>query len=410
MNLHESFASTFDTFPGIPENSTRSTLRTASTTHKPIYNLPTAENYHYGFGTSAARFQNTLYPSHFTYGMANNTIVQLTPAAPAAITSMPECGPSRQLPAYASSFATEEGHSYSRTVEREPPRSADGLVQHWVQPKDIQSPLEATEPPDLFTMSAPPGVLMGEQYHKQPNILMTPAERREAVVFAKCNERARRALRKAANDACRLTLLMQNKHPNGVLGLESAACADSIIYAKQREQAQAKQEAASRHAQARHDNLKARRDTYLTYPMLAHDPFDNTTAKIFPHKAQVNGRFGCRESDAHFVFGPSDPQSTAYRSNQEVPLKDPDSRRTQNLLDVSTRGKRFDIVTGCQLPTRPSDQADPSKIDRRAHESNVSLPKRLGTAPTLIGPIPDEHELRWQPACRSKNPSQVYLR
>ena len=56
--------------------------------------------------------------------------------------------------------------------------------------------------------------------HAAPTQLLTPMERREALVFDKCHQRARLALRKAANDACQLTRVMQQRFPNGVIGLE----------------------------------------------------------------------------------------------------------------------------------------------------------------------------------------------
>jgi len=100
-----------------------------------------------------------------------------------------------------------------------------------------------------------------------------------------------------------------------------------------------------------------------------------------------------------------------FRSNQEKPLRGASTERAAALHNVNTRGKPYDIITGVTLPIQPLG-TDPSAYahDRRAHPSNISMPHRGGTAPTLIGPIPDAHMPSWQPPSPQKSPSKQYMR
>ena len=120
-------------------------------------------------------------------------------------------------------------HVFAHGVARRTPgrrRSAAILVQ----PKDIQPPTDHEEPPELFAMRPPRGAGHARDMHKHPVGLMTPAEQREMLVFDKCAQRARLALRKAANDAARTAFLTKLRHPNGVLGAEGPDCAESLVY------------------------------------------------------------------------------------------------------------------------------------------------------------------------------------
>ena len=101
-------------------------------------------------------------------------------------------------------------------------------------------------------------------------------------------------------------------------------------------------------------------------------------------------------------------------------MREPSASRTATLHNVNTRGKGYDIISGVALPVQPRG-LEPSAYahDRRAHPSNMSMPHsgvdlraahRGGTAPTLIGPIPDAHTSTWQPASPTRAPSQNYMR
>lgn len=102
---------------------------------------------------------------------------------------------------------------------------------------------------------------------------------------------------------------------------------------------------------------------------------------------------------------------SGFRSNQEKPLREPSAARAAALHNVGTRGKAYDIISGATLAVQPLG-IDPSPYshDRRAHPSNISMPHRGGTAPTLIGPIPDAHMPSWQPPSPQKSPSKQYMR
>ena len=44
------------------------------------------------------------------------------------------------------------------------------------------------------------------------------------------------------------------------------------------------------------------------------------------------------------------------------------------------------------------------------HPSNLSLPRGAGTAPTLVGPVPDAHKVEWKPPSPTRSPSKMYLK
>jgi len=412
MTLHESFASSFD--PIVPPGQHTTPLGTADITMRPLNPFPPGESA-YGFGHSSVRFHSAAFPSaHVPYGYSNTAVIGLQRPTPAPVDAAHESAPSRVLPAYAANFVTEDGRAYAKTVSRSAPASGDGAARYWVQAKDLQSPLGPTEPPEIFPMAAPRGAWDmqgqgGPATVKEDEFKMTPAERREAVIFNKAHDRARKALRKANNDACRLTSLMQQAYPNGALGLESSATGDSIVYRMQRARHEAADAAAAAHARARHENLRAKRDTQLAYPMLDHDPANTTTERLFQGKARTGAaRDQTRPSENHFVVGPAGAPKHAYRSNQEQPLRPPNSRRADAIVNASTGGRDYNIISGVPLAAKPT-AAPPSGIDRRAHPSNLSLPLRAGTAPTLVGPIPNAHTQHWQPASPQKSPSKRYM-
>jgi hypothetical protein len=153
-----------------------------------------------------------------TFGLTNGTVVELGPTPPVPVTELSGGAPSTMLPVHAATFQPDAGRTFSRTVSRDAPPDDDGQPRFWVQPKDIQPPTDHEEPPELFAMRPPRGAGHARDMHKHPVGLMTPAEQREMLVFDKCAQRARLALRKAANDAARTAFLTKLRHPNGVLG------------------------------------------------------------------------------------------------------------------------------------------------------------------------------------------------
>lgn len=272
---------------------------------------------------------------------------------------------------------------------------------HWVQPKDLQTPLEVTDIPEITAIPLPPGASVPQQLHEKAGGLVTPAERREALVFQKCHERAAKALRKASHDACRLTLQMQRQHPHGVLGVEGYS-ADSVIYERAYGARTAKETSRATHAEARLGYLEERRKTPLPYAMLAHHS-THLDSPIFQRKGRVRGCTAGHMSSRHYELRPSaaTTANTAFRSNQEVNLAERPAGRTQNLLDVLSGGRRHDIISGHRMPLEPTSVPH-NAFDRRAHPSNMAMPARSGTAPTLVGPIPDSHQTVWRPPSPKK--------
>ena len=221
--LEDQFTRTFDVYPfeaaHQPQASGGATNKMGMTTGSV-----------YGFGSAALRFQDDVYGSVLPYGKVNHCIIELEATQPVPVTSLASSAPSQMLPDFAANFAPELGRNFATTVNRDAPPGPDGRERFYVQPKDQDGIFPNGAEPGIFAMHAPRGTGRPGQMHEVPAHVLTPAERREALVFDKCHERARLELRKAANQACALTRNMQDRYPNGVLGVEGPACADSLIY------------------------------------------------------------------------------------------------------------------------------------------------------------------------------------
>jgi len=429
LTAHEAFTRTFDVFPfeqpafaGTGGSTTQQLgasfpRRSGSTTGSV-----------YGFGSASLRFQNEVYGSHLAYGKVNKAVIELSDNEPVAVTQLAQVAPSRELPDYAANFKPESGKTYATTISRDAPPGTDGQPRFWVQPKDTVGLFpDGNDVPAPFVMNAPRGAGAARDIHMAPSQLLTPAERREALVFDKCQQRARKTLLKATQEACNLTYTMQQRFPHGVMGLEGPNCPESLIYRNQRLAIEAKAAKHDKIAFERHENIASKRDTQLDYQLLTHDHRTTAEDKMFTKKAP--SALGIRGdptiSDPTASYGMR-PQATTFkefgfRSNQEHPLREPQPERTQRLHNVNTRGKPYDIISGVALPVRPT-AADTTlyEHDRRAHPSNVAVPhtgemaasRRGFTAPTLIGPVPDAHQSSWQPPSptRGGSTSKSYMR
>lgn len=371
----------------------------------------------YGFGSASLRFQNEVYGCHLNYGKVNKAVIELQDKEPVSIEHLGPAAPSMQLPEFAARFKPELGRTFATTVSRDAPPDPSGGHQFWVQPKDTGGLFPGGDEPDIFAMKAPRGAGPPNAMHAAPTQLLTPMERREALVFDKCHQRARLALRKAANDACQLTRVMQQRFPHGVIGLEGPGSKESVIYERERTGIESEAARKSMSDAQRFENLSQRRDSQLDYRLLTHDHKNQSVDPMFPRKAHSSlGVKGAPTDPAsahgNFVMRPSGfVKEHGFRSNQEQPNREPSAARAATLHNVGTRGKPYDIITGVALPIQPLG-VDPSAYahDRRAHPSNISMPHRGGTAPTLIGPIPDAHLSSWQPPSPTKAPSQQYMR
>ena len=415
LTLHEQFTRTFDVFPfeqpRHPQSMTDPSLMAET---KKLSSSTTGAAY--GFGSASLRFQNEVYGCHLNFGKVNKAVIELADHEPVNVVNLGETAPSRMLPEFAAKFKPELGRTFSSTVSRDAPPTQGGGSQYWVQPKDTGGLFPGSEEPEIFAMGAPRGSGPPNTMHAAPTQLLTPAERREALVFDKCHQRARLALRKAANDACQLTRVMQQRYPHGVLGLEGPGCADSVIYAQDRQNRETEDARKTQQAQQRFENIAVRRDSQLDYRLLTHDHKNMSQDHLFPRKATstigVRGDPTSSEDKGTFEMRPSGVVAeNGFRSNQEKPLRGANAGRASYLHNVGTRGKPYDIISGVSLPIQPAG-IDPSAYvhDRRAHPSNISMPHRGGTAPTLIGPIPDAHKPSWQPPSPQKSPSKQYMR
>ena len=423
----EQFTRTFDVFPFEQPHHPQSAQSTGGLVDPATKKLSSSTTGSvYGFGSASLRFQNEVYGCHLAYGKVNKAVIELADPEPGDVAELQGTAPSRMLPDFAAKFKPELGRTFATTVSRDAPPGRDGASKFWVQPKDTGGIFPGTDAPEIFSMGAPRGAGPPSQMHVPPTTLLTPAERREALVFDKCHQRARLALRKAANDACQLTRVMQQRYPNGVLGLEGPGCPDSVIYEQDRRTREGDKMVSSDVARRRFDNISARRDSQLDYKLLTHDHANSAKEALFPRKAPSSlGLRGAPTSTADpmgtFEMRPagSRVQENGFRSNQEKPMRQPSASRAGALHSAGTRGKGYDIISGASLPVQPG-AAPPMHYphDRRAHPSNLSMPHsgvdmraahRGGTAPTLIGPIPDAHMPSWQPASPVKSPTRRYF-
>lgn len=342
--LHESFAASFDA-QGFDRSSALSRSFEATRSYSAGAPLTGA----YGFGSLSIRFKNQVKDSAFgKFGTSNAATIPLTDAAPFPLDAVALNAPSRALPAYAAAFELPLGQSFATTVSREAPAGPNGEKQYYVLPKEGRGG-EAK----MFAMAAPRGAGSRSSMHEIADGLMTPAERREALVFNKCRERAERALRQAASEACRQTLIMKRNHPHGVLGVESAACPDTVIYARERAAMLSQAAKAAEHAAGRHDHLARRRDSQLPAPMLEHDCSDTTQERLFPRlgKADVEASRRC---ERHFVMRPVTEWANGFRSNMEMPLADRRPGRTEHQNNIDAGGRSYNIITGIQRPMLPT--------------------------------------------------------
>jgi len=200
--------------------------------------------------------------------------------------------------------------------------------------------------------------------------------------------------------------------------VEGPGCASSLIYESSRQRAQEAHEKRASHAARRFDNIATKRESQIDYRLISHEGAPNNQMReaIFQRKAVSSlGLRGAPTGDhptGNYELRPAGKAADGgFRSNQEKPLREPRVGRVNALNNVSTGGKPYDIISGITLPVPPSgNEPSPYQRDRRAHPSNLSIPHRGGTAPTLIGPIPDAHKPSWQPPSPTKAASKSYMR
>ena len=287
--MHEEFTSTFDVFP-MQAPATQSTLRPATQASTFAAGV---NGFEYGFGSATRRFQNEVYPQHLPYGLANKAVLELGRTPPVPVTDpLLDSAPSMMLPEFASRYEPEPGRAFSYGPDRKHPPAPDGRELFWVQPKDNQPPMDNLEAPEIFAVPAPMGTGPIERLHEQPTELMAPVHRREALVFDKCQQRARHELRKAANDAVRMARLGKTQFPNGLLGVEGPLAEQSLLYEHVRTAARAEQFKKEDHARRRYENLRFKQNTQLPYKLLTHDsqqsaPHLKEERRIFQGKKQA---------------------------------------------------------------------------------------------------------------------------
>lgn len=334
LSRQERFTRTFDVFPfEQPRHPQTATAAFHQADTKQLSSSTTGGVY--GFGSASLRFQNEVYGCHLNYGKVNKAVLELAASEPVEVRELAPMAPSRLLPEFAAKFKPELGRTFATTVSRDAPPGKDGLARYWVQPKDTGGLFPGTDEPELFSMDAPRGAGPPTQMHAAPSQLLTPAERREVLVFDKCHQRARAALRKAANDACQVTRVMQQRYPNGVIGLEGPGCEGSVIYSSGRQTRLRTKAGLEAQREQRFESIKARRDTQLDYKLLTHDHANTAVDHLFPRKAKSS--IGVRGAPSA-TCGAARPRSGPASGSSRLPLAVP-------CLANSAHPACFDIET-----------------------------------------------------------------
>jgi len=177
-----------------------------------------------------------------------------------------------------------------------------------------------------------------------------------------------------------------------------------------------KEAARADHTARRRENIGRKRDTQLSFPLLEHDSsicdMRGAADRIFPRKGKVPGREGTSNSVDDYEMRPGRATTSAFRSNQERVLCDAPTgraaRRLQSLINCDSGGRAYDIISNHRKPLRPT--IGEAHATRMMHPSNLSLPRGAGTAPTLVGPVPDAHKVEWKPPSPTRSPSKMYLK
>jgi len=164
--------------------------------------------------------------------------------------------------------------------------------------------------------------------------LVTPAQRREALAYEVQHHAAMRLQRRAVGEQRQMEQLMRYRHPDGVLGLDSTANAESGVYGAKAQARLAHEQAHVSHADRRRANIAR---VTVAAQRLGYDPYahDETRQAPRPFMQRVGRAGASRSEDTHAnIFYQPEGRDNASRNAQ----------RREHLRESNARGKNYDIV------------------------------------------------------------------
>lgn len=207
--------------------------------------------------------------------------------------------------------------------------------------------------------------LVTDLSQKKASFLQSPAERQQRMLFTKLRHDAAKQLHDDNQKEVRLLGQMQHNFPRGALNSECPVSDGSAVYADQIQAIDEKAWKKYSTAESRHQDLLGNlsRVQYSKY-----DPIKD---------GEAAGPFTCEDK---FFQGKSRVQGMdSFRiSTKTHDVKAVKPSRTQNIRNVQTKGRDFDIISGAGYEyVAPSI---PYKLESR-HEraSHPSLCNRAGT-------------------------------
>jgi len=236
---------------------------------------------------------------------------------------------------------------------------------------------------EFFKVKVPPAktVLPPDAWYKQDELL-SAKERESILQYEKQKRMADTIKAKDKHKQMRLIALMQKRFPSGVIGVESADCPDTIVYAADRMAANVKRE--------QRDSRRSQRREWLVQnsysePHLGYDFMTQVDPNVQPPAGLERRLWASKKripSEVKELVNPSNTYSRVFqdagidysRSQPEVMFNE----RTKNLRNRETNGKKFNIITGALYEyCNPSmDEKKPSGIstvDTRSREIHPSL-------------------------------------
>lgn len=304
-------------------------------------------------------------------------MIELADGAPLPVGELAPNAPSNTLPAYATNFRALDGRTFGPTPRFGP--AEDGMAHVLPKPHFVNGRLTQ---PEVVEVAVPRGAAGSVRtMHDVPAGVITPLERREAMAFERCLQRARSAHRAEKSEAVRRVLLARATNPRGLAGVEAPGTAGTRLYAGASAALAAEAAGAASRAAARADYLRGRINSDVGHPLLEHAGEGGAAPeRLFQSRARTahssDGWSGRGES---YAYAPSAQLAPVRQTgnNQERPLRPPNAARAQALWNAREGGRNFDIISGVEKSLRCTA---PETIDmRRAHESIVAAAEARDT-------------------------------
>lgn len=232
---------------------------------------------------------------------------------------------------------------------------------------------------DFVTVKPPPNA-------GAPPKLISPANRRDILMYEVMHEKARKEKRRQTIAELRLGSLMRSRYPNGVLNTEGPATDGTMLYATPHARLQHKQRQQILHAEHRRQLIAQRTVGEVTH---GYDWMASTAPPVAADAPKAQRQFTKVFQEKLHVAPALDTHSRIFA---DAGLTNSDTRR-QALRDVQTKGRPFDIIGGHKIehiaPSVPEQE-------RKAHSSTWStnyshLPNRTAHNGVPVYYCPDDY-------------------